>query len=67
VIKQAILAETGATGRAVEFIAVANVIPASTAFYGSIDELKHLNRRSADLVLGAIPKNKIGTMPTDAT
>jgi hypothetical protein len=41
VIKQATLAQTGAASCTVEFVAVANVVPALTALYGSIDELKH--------------------------
>src|SRR6266576_6414798 len=42
-IKQAILTQTGAATRTAKFVAVANVIPALTALYGSIDELKHSN------------------------
>jgi hypothetical protein len=43
VIKQAILTQTGAATRTAKFVAVADVIPASTALNGSIDELKHSN------------------------
>jgi hypothetical protein len=42
-VKQTTFAEAGATIVTIELIAVANVIPAFTAFYGSIDELKHRN------------------------
>ena len=39
--KDAALTQAGAASGAVKLIAVANVVPAFTAFYGSIDELKH--------------------------
>ena len=45
-VEQATFADTGAAVITVEFIAVANLIPAFTAFYGSIDELKHKRFRS---------------------
>jgi hypothetical protein len=41
VVKQAAFAEAGAAIITTELIAVSNVIPAFTAFYGSVDELKH--------------------------
>jgi hypothetical protein len=41
VIKQATLAQTGTARSTVEFVAVTNVVPALTALYGSINELKH--------------------------
>jgi len=41
VAQKAIFADAGAAGIAVEFIAVANLISAFSAFYGSVDELKH--------------------------
>jgi hypothetical protein len=40
-IKQATVAETRPAGLTIEFLAVANLVPALTAFYGSIDQLKH--------------------------
>jgi hypothetical protein len=40
-LKHATFAQAGAATRTVKLVAVANVIPAFTAFYGSIDELKH--------------------------
>jgi len=43
VIKQATLTQTGAASSTVEFVAVANFVPALTALYGSVDELKHAN------------------------
>jgi hypothetical protein len=46
VVKEAIFADAGAAIITVEFVAVANVIPAFTAFYGSIDQLKHQTFRS---------------------
>jgi hypothetical protein len=54
VIKQATLAQTSAASSAVEFVAVANVVPALTALYGSINELKH---RDVSLAREAIQKN----------
>ena len=39
--KDAIVADAGAATVTIEFIAVANLVPAFSAFYGSIDELKH--------------------------
>jgi hypothetical protein len=41
VVKQATFAEAGAAIITIELVAVSNVIPAFTAFYGSIDKLKH--------------------------
>jgi hypothetical protein len=43
VIKQATLAQARAAGGTVEFVAVANVVATLTAFYSSIDKLKHPN------------------------
>jgi hypothetical protein len=40
-VKQAIFADTRAAITTAKFVAVTNVISAFTAFYGSIDELKH--------------------------
>jgi hypothetical protein len=54
VIKQATLAQTGAARSTVEFVTVANVVPALTALYGSINELKH---RDVSLSREAIQKN----------
>jgi hypothetical protein len=54
VIKQATLAQTGAARSTVEFVTVANVVPALTALYGSINELKH---RDVSLAREAIQKN----------
>jgi len=50
-MNEATFADTRAAIVAVEFVAVANVIPAFTAFYGSIDELKHQSISLFDLVL----------------
>jgi hypothetical protein len=66
VIKQATLTQTGAAGGTVEFVAVANVIPASTAFYGSIDELKHPNASLRRSRARSDPEKTLGAMPTDA-
>lgn len=41
-LKQATFAHAGTARITVKFIAVTNLIPACAAFYGSIDELKHL-------------------------
>jgi hypothetical protein len=40
-IKEATVADTRPAGLTIEFVAVANLVPALTAFYGSIDQLKH--------------------------
>jgi len=40
-MNEATFADTRAAIVTVKFVAVTNVIPAFTAFYGSIDELKH--------------------------
>ena len=47
-IKQATVAETRPAGLTIEFLAVANLVPALTAFYGSIDQLKHREFRSSE-------------------
>jgi hypothetical protein len=39
--KNTAFAQAGAASRTVELVAVADFMPALTAFYGSIDELKH--------------------------
>ena len=41
VIKEATVADTRPAGVTIEFVAVANLVPALGAFYGSIDQLKH--------------------------
>ena len=41
VIKEATVADTRPAGVTIEFVAVANLVPALSAFYGSIDQLKH--------------------------
>lgn len=46
--KDAIVADAGAAIVTIEFIAVANLVPAFSAFYGSIDELKHPPFRSSE-------------------
>jgi hypothetical protein len=40
-IKEATVADTRPAGMTVEFVAVANLVSALGAFYGSIDQLKH--------------------------
>ncbi len=40
-IKEATVADTRPAGVTIEFIAVANLVPALGAFYGPIDPLKH--------------------------
>jgi hypothetical protein len=40
-MNEATFANTRAAIITIKFVAMANVIPAFTAFYGSIDELKH--------------------------
>jgi hypothetical protein len=42
-IKEATVADTRPAGVTIEFVAVANLVPALSAFYGSIDQLKHRN------------------------
>lgn len=60
-VKQAIFAQTGAAGGTIEFVAVANVVAALTALYGSIDELKHPNVSLSGFAL------EVDAIPTDAT
>jgi hypothetical protein len=40
-IKQASIADTRTAGLTVEFVAMANLMPALGAFYSAIDHLKH--------------------------
>jgi hypothetical protein len=40
-IKETTVADTRPAGLTIEFVAVANLVPALSAFYGSIDQLKH--------------------------
>jgi hypothetical protein len=47
VIKEATVADTRPAGVTIEFVAVANLVPALSAFYGSIDQLKHRKFRSS--------------------
>jgi len=49
-MNEATFANTRATIVTIKFVAMANVIPAFTAFYGSIDELKHQNISLFELV-----------------
>jgi hypothetical protein len=50
-MNEAAFANTRAAIVTVKFVAVANVIPAFTAFYGSIDELKHQTISLFELML----------------
>ena len=47
-IKEATVADTRPAGVTIEFVAVANLVPALGAFYGSIDQLKHREFRSSE-------------------
>jgi len=49
-MNEATFANTRAAIVTIKFVAMANVIPAFTAFYGSIDELKHQNISLFELV-----------------
>jgi len=40
-VKETTVAETRPAGMTIEFVAVANLVPALSAFYASIDQLKH--------------------------
>ena len=40
-IKEATVADTRPAGLTIEFVAVANLVPALSAFYGSVDQLEH--------------------------
>jgi hypothetical protein len=40
-LENATFTQTRAASKAIELISMANVVPAFTAFYGSIDVLKH--------------------------
>jgi hypothetical protein len=65
-MNEATFANTRAAIVTVKFVAVANVISAFTAFYGSIDELKH---QTISLFRAAARKNShraIHTIPKDA-
>jgi hypothetical protein len=42
-VEHAAITEAGTTVTTGEFIAMANIMAALTAFYGSIDQLKHRN------------------------
>jgi hypothetical protein len=57
-LKDTIVADTGAAIIAVKFIAVANLVPAFGAFYGAIDELKHLTFRSLESPIQKSPRTK---------
>jgi hypothetical protein len=46
--KEAAFTDTGAAVLAIEFLAVADLVPALTAFDGPIDQLKHLTFRASD-------------------
>jgi hypothetical protein len=48
-MKEAILADTGPATITVKFLSVANLVPAFTAFDGSIDKLKHQTFRFSEL------------------
>jgi hypothetical protein len=48
VIKEATVADTRPAGATIEFVAVANLVPALSAFYGSIDQLKHRKIRPSE-------------------
>jgi len=65
-MNEATFANTRAAIVTVKFVAVTNVISAFTAFYGSIDELKH---QTISLLTGTARKNShraIHTIPKDA-
>ena len=47
-IKEATVADTRPAGVTIEFVAVANLVPAFGAFYGSIDQLKHREFHSSE-------------------
>jgi hypothetical protein len=40
-VKETTVAETRPAGMTIEFVAVANLVPALGAFYASVDQLKH--------------------------
>jgi hypothetical protein len=50
-MNEATFADTRAAIVTVKFLAVTNLIPAFTAFYGAIDELKHQTISLFELVL----------------
>ena len=47
-IKETTVADARSAGLAIEFVAVANLVPALSAFYTSIDQLKHREFRSSE-------------------
>lgn len=54
--KEATFTDTGAAILTIEFLAVANLVPAFTAFDGAIDQLKHLIFRASPLERAASEK-----------
>jgi hypothetical protein len=66
-LKEAIFAETRGAIITIKLVTVANVMPAFTAFYGSIDELKHQTFRYSEPALETpTSKKTIHAVPTDA-
>ena len=47
-VKETAVADTRPAGMTIEFVAVANLVPAFSAFYASIDQLKHREFRSLE-------------------
>jgi hypothetical protein len=63
-IKETTVADARSAGLAIEFVAVANLVPALSAFYTSIDQLKHREFRTSEprpnfILLGHMPLNTI--------
>jgi hypothetical protein len=66
-LKEAIFAETRGAIITTKLVAVANVMPAFTAFYGSIDELEHQTFRfQSQRSKTPTSKKAIHAIPTDA-
>jgi len=47
-IKEATVADARSAGMIIEFVAMTNLVPALSAFYTSIDQLKHREFRSSE-------------------
>ena len=63
-VKETTVAETRPAGMTIEFVAVANLVPALSAFYASIDQLKHREFRSSEprpkfMLLRHMPLNTV--------
>ena len=47
-IKETTVADARSAGMTIEFVAMANLVPALSALYGSVDQLEHRQFRSSE-------------------